>query len=170
MIEYYYGNHYDSIKLYALKYAIIYKNGKCLMESDKCNSAGRNCFKHFKIEKERFLEFVKHLSTIKRDTFLVDCISGRPFVKFICHSNNNSILVSIVPGNNPFFFFKEHLDSLFESGKTLRNSNLVVIERNKVVKQMCSKDFPEPVIFYPRFFHENVLKKPDFILSDTLFH
>lgn len=170
MIEYFYVNQYDSVRLCVNSYAVLKKNHQCLMESDIYNRDGKDRFKFFKIDKKRFTEFIARISSVTQDTFLLDKIDGRPFVKFIYHSEKKSVIISLVNSNNPFFPFKEHLDSMFVNGKKLKDSTLIKTRRNRLIKHMCSKEFPEIVILYPISLQKRMVTKPDFFLADTLFH
>lgn len=170
MIEYFYVSQYDSVRLCVNSYAIIEKNCQCSMEAGIYKHGGRNRFKYFEVDKKRFAEFTTHFSSVTQDTFLPDKIDGRPFVKFIIHSDKKPVIISLVNCNNSFFPFKEHLDSMFVSGQILKDSTLLKSHRNRLIKHMCSKEFPEIVILYPFPLQKSILKKPDFILADTLFH
>jgi hypothetical protein len=170
MIEYYYFNQYDSVRLSIKSYAVIEKNRQCLMEADIYKNKGKNRFKYFKIDKKRFTEFITRFSSFTKDTFLLDKIDGGPFVKFIYHSDKKPVMISLEYSNNPFYQFKEHLDSMFANGKILKDSTLLKTQRNRLIKNMCSKEFPESIILYPFHPEKIILKKPDFLLADTLFH
>jgi hypothetical protein len=59
---------------------------------------------------------------------------------------------------------------MFVNGQILKDPTSLKSQRNRLIKQMCSKEFPEIVILYPFPLQKSILKKPDFLLADTLFH